>query len=301
MRSADDSDARRADPEETQRPPRQYWSRRHGITPSLTLLQVCKVFSSTLGEFDRLGYFDEWFGYVCVDLGDVPGRAGSDRAAFVERRTFRDDLWPFRDRWPDWDEAALLTAVEFYYDHVSEGVQGTRHDYMDCGMHWDAFDPAPARARYRQEANELLFELGDGYELLPSGEVVHRAPPGLESLFAARPVPIAGKRYEERIEDAVRKFRSRTASPTDRRDAVRDLADVLEFLRPEIKRVLTKKDDAALFEIANKFAIRHMDGEQFTEYTKPVWLSWMFYFYLATIYAVGHLIERVDSPGYSPS
>ena len=109
-------------------------------------------------------------------------------------------------------------------------------------------------------------------------------------------MPIPGKRYEERVDDAVRKFRSRTASPTDRRDAVRDLADVLEYLRPEIKRVLTKKDDAALFEIANKFAIRHMDGEQFTEYTKPVWLSWMFYFYLATIYAVGHLMERVDGP-----
>lgn len=80
------------------------------------------MFSSALEEFDRLGYLDEWFGYICVDADDVPGRAGADRAAFVERRTFREDLWPFRDRWPDWDEAALLTAVEFYYDHVSEGT-----------------------------------------------------------------------------------------------------------------------------------------------------------------------------------
>lgn len=284
----------KADPEESERRPRQYWSRRQGITPSLTLRQVCRMFSSALEEFDRRRYFDEWFGYSCVDADDVPGRAGADRAAFVERRTFRDDLWPFRDRWPHWDEAALLTAIEFFYDHVSEGTKGYDHDYMNCGMHWEEFDQTPARARYRQEANELLRDLGEGYELLSGGEVVRKAPPGVESLFAARPLPIPGKRYEDKVQDAIRKFRSRTASPTDRTDAVRDLADVLEYLRPEIKRVLTRRDDAALFEIANKFAIRHMDGEQFTEYTKPVWLSWMFYFYLATIYAVGHLLERAE-------
>jgi hypothetical protein len=79
---------------------------------------------------------------------------------------------------------------------------------------------------------------------------------------------------------------------TERRDAVRDLADVLEFLRPKLKVVLAKKDEAALFEIANNFGIRHHNAGQTTDYDKGIWYSWIFYFYLATIHAVIRLIER---------
>jgi hypothetical protein len=78
----------------------------------------------------------------------------------------------------------------------------------------------------------------------------------------------------------------------ERRDAIRDLADVLEYLRPRLKTALTKKDEAALFEIANNFGIRHHNAEQRTDYDKPIWYSWIFYYYLATIHAAVRLIER---------
>ena len=78
----------------------------------------------------------------------------------------------------------------------------------------------------------------------------------------------------------------------ERRDAVRDLADVLEYLRPQVKAVLQKKDESALFEIANNFSIRHHNAQQQGDYDKAIWYSWMFYFYLATIHAAVRLIER---------
>jgi hypothetical protein len=78
----------------------------------------------------------------------------------------------------------------------------------------------------------------------------------------------------------------------DRRDAIRDLADVLEFLRPQVKQVLTSKDERDLFNIANNFGIRHHNEKQKTEYNKPIWYSWMFYYYLATIHASLRLIEE---------
>jgi hypothetical protein len=271
---------------------RAYWSRRQGLTPSLTLGQAVRLYVSILNELRRKDYFDEWFGYDCVDLNDVPGRAGEDRASFVTRRTFRDDLWPYEYGPTNWNEAGFLTAVEFYYDYVSKGVVGEQHSYNNCGWHWSEFDPEPARVEYLEEVNGLLPDYGDGFVLLKTGEVVRTGPAGLEPLLAASPPAVPGKAYQHRVDAAINKFRSRTSSVDDRRDAVRDLADVLEYLRPELKLVLTKKDDATLFEIANKFAIRHMDGEQFDDYTKPVWLSWMFYFYLATINAVAHLVER---------
>jgi hypothetical protein len=279
-------------PERTGRP-RAYWSRRKGVTPSLSLHQAVDLYAGVMGEFQSRDYLCEWFGFYCPDDEDVPGRGGRDRGAFVTRRTYRNDLWPIAaDVAHGWDEDAFFTAVEFYYDHVSEGVSGRVHGYLGCGTHWDEFNPASARAEYLAEINSFLVDYGEGYELLDRGEVVRAGPPGLDALLAAKPRPVSGRPYEERLAAAIKKFRSRASSTDDRRDAVRDLADVLELLRPEVARVLTKKEDATIFELANRFGIRHMDGGQVDDYTKPVWLSWMFYFYLATINAVTHLVER---------
>lgn len=274
-------------------PSRAYWSRRRGLVPSFDTTQASRLIASLIRGFEQRGYLQEWFGKDCVDGRDKDGKAGHDHAAFVERRTFRADLWPAHEMWQDWDQDALLTAVEFYYDHVSLPTEGWFHDYAHCGDHFTAFDAAPARVEYRSEVNAILSHLGDGYELDSNGEVVHVAPSGYETLLATTPPPIAGKQYESRVASAIRKFRSRSSSPDDRRDAVRDLADVLELMRPEVLQTVGRKDDAALFEIANKFAIRHYNAGQQKDYD-PVWLSWMFYFYLATIHAVAHFAERAQ-------
>jgi len=59
----------------------------------------------------------------------------------------------------------------------------------------------------------------------------------------------------DRVTAAQMKFRRHRSTDSDRRDAICDLSDVLEYLRPRLNDVLTNKDDAALFEIANNFAI----------------------------------------------
>ena len=41
-----------------------------------------------------------------------------------------------------------------------------------------------------------------------------------------------------------------------------------------------------LFNLANNFGIRHHNDHQKTSYDANIWLSWMFYFYLATIHVV---------------
>ena len=75
-------------------------------------------------------------------------------------------------------------------------------------------------------------------------------------------------------------------------EAVRSLADCLEYLRKDIEKVIAKKDDADLFNIANNFGIRHHNDKQKTNYESAIWLSWMFYFYLATIHACIRLINK---------
>ncbi|MCX0450320.1 hypothetical protein OD809_22485, partial [Aeromonas veronii] len=89
-----------------------------------------------------------------------------------------------------------------------------------------------------------------------------------------------------RINAATTSFRRHGASIDNRRQAVRDLADVLEYLRPQLQEHLTTKDEKDIFNIANNFGIRHHNDRQKTDYDAAIWLSWMFYFYLSTIHMV---------------
>lgn len=68
---------------------------------------------------------------------------------------------------------------------------------------------------------------------------------------------------------------------------MRELADVLEVLRP--------KDEQELFRLANGFAIRHNNREQMRLYDDAVWLRWAFYVYLATIHAVLRVPARQEA------
>jgi hypothetical protein len=73
---------------------------------------------------------------------------------------------------------------------------------------------------------------------------------------------------------------------------VRQLADVLEFLRPKLKGTLHSKDEDDLFRIANNFGIRHHNPKQKTKYDEQVWLDWIFYCYLNTIHTTVALLKR---------
>ena len=96
----------------------------------------------------------------------------------------------------------------------------------------------------------------------------------------------------KKIDLAVLKFRRHKSTLDDRRDALRELADVLEYLKPDIKKVLASKDESDLFNIANNFGIRHHNVKQKVDYDKAIWYSWIFYYYLATIHAALRLIAK---------
>lgn len=94
------------------------------------------------------------------------------------------------------------------------------------------------------------------------------------------------------VDGAIRKFRSRVGRSEDRRDAVRDLADLVELLRDRASNTLESADERDLFHLANKFGIRHANAAQKTDYDLDIWLDWMFFHYLASIRAYTRLIAR---------
>lgn len=276
---------------------RRYYSMRAGKDPGrlfLDLPALRKLMLATYRAFALKDYFQQAEGYQCVDAGDVPGTMGEDPETYALLHLRKEGLYPINTK-ADYSEEDIFDLIEFLYDHVSKPLKGDYHSWNDCGWHWETFDINAGRAEFRAEINSFLRDYSGGWELSDTGEILAMGDRGLENLFEASLPSLDLKNVSARVEAAMHKYRRYRSSMEDRRDAVRSLADVLEFLRPQLKDVLTKKDEADLFTIANRFGIRHHDTEQQTDYDPAIWLSWMFYYYLATIHAATRLIAKYHS------
>jgi hypothetical protein len=276
-------------------PRRAYYSERAGLrsgTAGFTLEEFRGHFLDLHRKHDNEGLFQRWFGYFCVDRGDVAGRAGGNHGLYCLRKLGRPGLWPIYDSIDRLAEDDIFDLVEFLFDHAAEGAGGSYHEHADCGWHYRTFNVEEGRLRFRLEVNELLRHYGPGFELSPRGEVIRLGDEAMAPLMASELPGLDPVNVQQRVASAILKYRRRAASEGDRADAVRDLAGVLEFMHSDIKRVLTNRDDGDLFNLANNFGIRHHNPKQKTHYDQDVWLDWMFYFYLATIHACARLIEK---------
>lgn len=55
---------------------------------------------------------------------------------------------------------------------------------------------------------------------------------------------------------------------------------------------MLKKDGSGLFQIANKYSIRHHNLDQYQDYNEEIWYEWMFYLYLNTINTLIKIKEK---------
>jgi hypothetical protein len=276
---------------------RAYYSVRTGKNPNAGKLELpilIRLFCDVYKILEDEGYFQEAFGYCCIDAGDVPGTLGTDIEAQILIHLRKTDLWPIHEKGLGYSEDDLFDLIEFLYDYVSQPVDGYFHSYGECGWHYKTFDQDAGRRKFREEVNNILTDYKSGYELSEQGEILALADPGMSYLFDAELPQYDPKNVERRVNEAILKFRRHKSTYDERRDAIRDLADVLEFLRPKLKEVLHSKDESDLFNIVNNFGIRHHNERQKTDYDEAIWYSWMFYYYLATIQAAVRLIHKAD-------
>jgi hypothetical protein len=274
-----------------------FYSIRTGLNTNkdgFSLDDLKDLFQRVYGNLSEVGFFDENFGYWCVDDNHVPGKI-TDVELEIFLKIRKKDLWPILNFIKYYSEDDLFDIMEFLYLHVSKPIDGTYHSYNDCGMHWETFNTSEGQKEFRAKINEILAMYVGQFELSENGEVLSKPDVGFEKIFEAD-IPSNKRDIVNRMESAILRYRRHGSTTDDRRQAVRDLADVLEFLRPEIKSVFTKQDEKDLFNIANNFGIRHHNEQQKTNYDTALWLSWMFYYYLATIHV---LLRKIESEKFN--
>lgn len=155
---------------------------------------------------------------------------------------------------------------------------------------------AAGQDAFRQFVNPALAMHSPPLELLPIGHIVEQDAERRE--LYVQPLPTDSERQvSEPVTAAKNLFLKRGATVDDKRAAVQALAGALEHLRPEVKEALVSKDEAALFEIANGFAIRHNNRQQKADYDSEVWLDWIFHVYLATVHLIVGLRDRPGQVG----
>lgn len=196
--------------------------------------------------------------------------------------------WPPSFLFQPFDLDLLLDLVELLYGEVvAKPIMVHPPECLDI----EGFDKEAGQKIFRDEVNEVLKLASPPLELLPIGHVVERDEQHRE--LYVEPIP---EEVEAEIRDPVNHalglFLRRGATDEDKRAAVKQLADALEHLRPEVDEQLLSRDERDLFRIANGFAIRHNGANQQRNYDKPVWLAWMFHIYLATIRAVVAVRDR---------
>lgn len=273
---------------------RHYYSVRTGkISPDqqVNFEVLKKLFSVTYNKLNSDGYFQKYFGINCED-GYIPGELGEEIDAMIFVNLRKDNLYPIYQNLPNYTEDDFFDIIEFLHDHCSKGLNGHYHSWNNCGYHYEEFNDIEGQKHYREQLNPILREYKDGFEISDSGEILILSDSGLSNLFEAD-IPTNDKdNISNKINSAILKFRRHKSTLDDRREAIRELADVLEFLRPAIKQHLNRKDENDIFNIANNFGIRHHNKDQQTEYDKAIWYSWIFYYYLATLHAVLRMTNK---------
>ena len=211
------------------------------------------------------------------------------RAQAYVRWAIGQDLWPFDSSLRSVNEEWLFSAIEFLHDHCAEPTDSTYHSFAECGVHVQDADTALGQALFRQQMNRYLSAYGNGYELRDNGEVWASTPGGLGDLT---PVTTGDEDFDGRVAHAQSAFRRRGATNEEKRDAITNLAAILENARDNAGTGLPSDAEKRLFEIANQFGIRHHNPTQQTDYDSEPWLDWIFYSFLNAIALMARLDQR---------
>jgi len=196
----------------------------------------------------------------------------------------------------DWDEPVLYSIMEYFHDQAQRPRTILyHHEYGDCGPHYDSHSAESGGAVYRWRVNDLLrrhrVELVLGRAGEERGRLIHRFGNPIDDSADARAAEGWGN-PEDEVAHAIRDFRERGASSTQKRQALALLAGALELRRGRAKVVLGKDEDD-LFKIANNFGIRHRNDRQRTAYGEE-FLDYLFGTFLSSVTLL-EALERRDA------
>ncbi|MFA5364385.1 MAG: hypothetical protein WC325_04295, partial [Candidatus Bathyarchaeia archaeon] len=229
---------------------KKYYHQRMGREPEkISFEMLKKIFLLIFKKLEKEFYFQEAMGYKCGDKA-IPGIWGDDPESFIFLKTHLVNVWPIPEKMENFDEPKLFSVIELLYEYVSESEYKYFHDECQCEHSADSFNFRKGKKRYQQEINTVLKQYKSGYELSDSGKILSLLPDGFEKLIAGIEKTDDPKNFDDRISCAMTTFRKYDATIEEKKSAIIELGNVLEFLKNDGIRFQTK-DASDLFNILN--------------------------------------------------
>jgi hypothetical protein len=284
--------------------PPVYFAERHSgrfidLGPD-TRFTFAEDFVELLNAMSKEGYFPKILPKLCADRWE---EESIDVAREIRRATKQVIEWPLdavsAKMLPD---LTVYSLVEYFNDQAQRPRTAEWHNWNECGFDYSDFNRESGGVVYRWRVNALLdshkapLRLGSIGE--ERGRLFHHFSAEQDALLTEE-VENRVARPNDEVAHAIRMFRARDANNIDKRAALGLLYGRLEPKRKYLEAKTTKGDVEDIFNIANRYNIRHRIGRQFNE-EREEYLDWMFWNFLSMVRLLDALEAKqvaVDASG----
>jgi len=250
------------------------------------------------GEFLRLfeRLREGWYFAKAIPDSQYDGFPGNDAMdAALERRTGRRGMWSGGTA--IWTEPTLFTVVEVLGELVAR-PRSTQYEPSRAMWVYSDFDRKTGCELFRYWSNQILGRTGEPFRVAGAGPDIGRVVQFVGSYehdFIESMTGRASGVDLDAVSHAISSYRKRNAARQDKEVAIVELAGVLEQRRKSVLEASLSKDELELFNILNRFGLRHKRDDQRLDYDE-IFLDWIFLRCLSTIALVDRLLAR-GSPG----
>lgn len=240
-------------------------------------------FIELVNSMSSNGYFPKILPKICEDDNWTEP---IDAAKEISRATKQVVDWPLSPMdAKHLSEVTVYSLVEYFNDQAQRPRKAEWHNWNNCGYDYSAFNRESGGAVYRWRVNNLLSQHKAPLRLGSVGDERGR----LVHAFSREQDALLTNEVENRAENpgdevahAIRMFRARNANNIDKRAALALLYKRLEPKRKYLEGKTTKGDVDDIFNIANRYQIRHSIGKQFNE-EREEFLEWMFWNFFSMV------------------
>ena len=288
---------------------KQIYSLRNGTSPDMKGIELDKLldlFSQLHTQLLNHGYFAEYFGYSPRgnDQVFIAGKLENqlERDYDIHVKTRKSHLSPIENQFVTYSEDDLFDVIEYLFECVSLPIESNYQVYDDGFVDRNLFvhtkySAEKGKEYFTEKINELLSLYKKPFILSESGEIQNKVEDGLINLVNSN--IHLNDEYKEKLIRAKSKLLRHNATNKDKRDALGDLAHIVEYYYEKIEDKFKSPDENKLFSIfkksisnvLNNYQIRHHNKKQKTNYDES-WLDSIFYIVLAYIKQIENTAKK---------
>lgn len=259
----------------------KYYSERKNVLDEdyeIDLRNLKEYFLDVFYYFERQGDFKSAF--IGIYSGErqlkAPAMGPSPEIYFLKHLR-NSNIYPIEVYYNKYSQEELFTVIEILHNHIARyDIESQEYDFKQV------------QEEFREYINSILRFYDKGYFLNINGHILELPNDGLLELLKSKNEVIESELTKNKLETAMKMYLHHTSNREEKRKAINLLADIIEPFRYELQDILNEeweinknKHDNLIFEIVNKFNIRH--NKTVMNYSEEIWFDWMFHYYISVI------------------